>query len=176
MPLGPVLPGSVPPPLPRSFAHRGRRGIGRRVASAIGIAVLVLATASKGEPASAAAPAHLPRDLVDTSDPPAAARTIHVPAGGDLQAALNSAQLGDVVTLQAGATYAGRLVLPRKEGVGWIVVRTNASDSQLASGGARRVSPEAAPRMARLTAPGGAVVALAPGAHHYRLIGLEITV
>jgi hypothetical protein len=90
--------------------------------------------------------------------------------------AVNSAQFGDVVTLQAGATYTGRFVLPRKEGAGWIVVRTNTPDGQLPSGPSRRVGPDLAPRMARLVAPTGSVVGFGPGAHHYRLIGLEITV
>ncbi|MEP6741360.1 MAG: hypothetical protein ABJB61_02595, partial [bacterium] len=34
------------------------------------------------------------------------AATIVVPAGGDFQAALNAAQFGDTIVVQAGATYA----------------------------------------------------------------------
>ena len=45
---------------------------------------------------------------------PRSAATINVPAGGDLQAALNAAQPGDVITLQPGATYVGNFVLPNK--------------------------------------------------------------
>ena len=37
----------------------------------------------------------------------APAATIVVPAGGDLQAALNQAQPGDVITLEPNATYIG---------------------------------------------------------------------
>ena len=44
------------------------------------------------------------------------AATIAVPAGGDLQAALNAAQPGDVITLAPGATYTGNFVLPNKGG------------------------------------------------------------
>src|SRR5262245_14994639 len=35
----------------------------------------------------------------------ASASTLSVPGGGDLQSALNAAQCGDTVILQAGATY-----------------------------------------------------------------------
>jgi hypothetical protein len=42
--------------------------------------------------------------------------TIVVGAGGDLQAALNQAQPGQVVQLQAGATFDGNFVLPTKTG------------------------------------------------------------
>src|SRR5215813_3282895 len=41
----------------------------------------------------------------------AAASTIVVPAGGDLQAALNTAQCGDQVVLQAGASFSGNFIL-----------------------------------------------------------------
>lgn len=51
-------------------------------------------------------------------------RTIAVNAGDDLQAALNSAQFGDEVVLQAGAVFTGGYSLPKKTGSGWIVVRT----------------------------------------------------
>jgi len=49
------------------------------------------------------------------------AATIVVPSGGDLQAALNAAQYGDTIILQAGATFkapsAGQaFVLPAKSG------------------------------------------------------------
>lgn len=44
------------------------------------------------------------------------AETRHVPAGGDLQAALNAAQPCDIITLQAGATYTGNFVLPPRPG------------------------------------------------------------
>ena len=39
---------------------------------------------------------------------------INVPDGGDLQAAINSANPGDTVVLAAGATYVGNFVLPYK--------------------------------------------------------------
>jgi len=94
-----------------------------------------------------------------------------VPSGGDLQGALNVAQLGDEVVLQAGGTYTGAFVPPAKSGSGWITIRTN-SAVLLARGG--RVSPADAPLMAKIVVP-SAVPAFdfGPGTHHYRVIGLE---
>jgi len=51
--------------------------------------------------------------------------TIRVPAGGDLQDALNRARPGDTILLQRGATYVGNFVLPaRDEGGRVITLRT----------------------------------------------------
>ena len=46
----------------------------------------------------------------------AGAATIVVRAGENLQSALNAAQPGDVITLEAGATFTGNFVLPVKTG------------------------------------------------------------
>src|SRR5437868_3379350 len=66
-----------------------------------------------------------------------AGATINVPAGGDLQAALNSANPGDTILLAAGATYTGSFKLPVKSGSSFITIRTSASDSQLPPAGTR---------------------------------------
>ena len=47
---------------------------------------------------------------------PGGTKQITVAAGGDLQAAVKNAQLGDTIILQAGATYTGPLTLPNKAG------------------------------------------------------------
>jgi hypothetical protein len=59
-------------------------------------------------------PARLPIATVDTSmmDTPASGSIITVDAGGDLQAALDSAQCGDAIKLQAGATFTGKFRFP----------------------------------------------------------------
>jgi hypothetical protein len=98
---------------------------------------------------------------------------VPVPAGGDLQAALDAARAGDVITLEANATYEGPFTLPRKEGDGWIVIRTSAADGQLPPPGTR-VTPAQGTLMPKLLAASGTVVTASPGAHHYRLTGLEI--
>jgi hypothetical protein len=139
------------------------------------IGLLLAGVATGAEPGWAPALAELPREYVDTALSQSTGRTIHVLAGGDLQSALNSARLGDLITLAAGATYTGPFLLPKKEGRGWLVVRTETSDARLESGGSRRVNPAQAPLMPRLIAPRGAIISLAPGAHHYRFIGVEVS-
>ncbi len=115
----------------------------------------------------------LPKALVETEPAPKGGRTIAVPAGGDLQAALHQAQPGDVITLAAGATYTGPFVLPSKSGSGWITVRTSAPDQRLPAPGVR-MDPSRGPLLPALAATSGSVLTTAPGAHHYRFIGLEI--
>src|ERR1044071_8719132 len=69
----------------------------------------------------------LPRVFLDTHYVPPTGATINVPSGGDFQAALNAAQPGDQIVLQAGATYItppDGFVLPNKAGANWIVIRT----------------------------------------------------
>jgi len=115
----------------------------------------------------------LPKVIVETGPTPEGGRTIAVAAGGDFQAALRQAQPGDVITLAAGATYTGPFVLPSKSDSGWITVRTNAPDQRLPAPGAR-IDPSHGPFMPALVAASGSVIATAPGAHHYRFVGVEI--
>src|SRR4051812_47313101 len=49
----------------------------------------------------------LPRKFVDTAMPAMRGKVTPVPNGGDLQAALNAAQSGDTLVLEAGAVYSG---------------------------------------------------------------------
>lgn len=99
-------------------------------------------------------------------------RTIDVPAGANLQRALDAAKPGDTLSLAAGATFVGPFTLPLKRGVGWIVVR-GAAEDRLPPAGVR-VDPSHARFMPKLEAEAGPVITAAPGAHHYRLVGLEI--
>ena len=90
-------------------------------------------------------PAELPRVTVPTamSDSPTPGNVINVNSGGDLQSALNNAHCGDVIQLQAGATFSGKFNLPAKncDDSHWIVIRTS-SDSALPRGSApRRAMP-----------------------------------
>src|SRR5215472_4054609 len=116
----------------------------------------------------------LPREYVDTTSVKPTGKLIHVPAGGDFQAALEAAQPGDVITLAAGATYRGPFTAPLKPGTQWITVRTTTPDDALGALD-QRISPAQAHLMPRLISSAGAVLALAPGAHHYRFIGLEMS-
>ena len=100
--------------------------------------------------------------------------TIVVPAGGDLQAALNAAQSGDVIALEAGATYVGNFVLPDKGDITLpIVIRSSASDASLPAPGIR-MTPAYAALLPKIKSPNGfAALSTAPAANHWTLQFLE---
>jgi len=143
---------------------------------AVATLTIVLASSGATNPAPRApivkAVAEAPRATVETSTIPRTVRRVRVPAGGDLQRALDTARPGDWIELQSGATYTGPFRLRRLEGTGWIVVTS--SGARGLPGPGTRVGPMQAPLMARLRASSGAVVVADEGAHHYRLIGLDI--
>lgn len=114
-----------------------------------------------------------PRGTVDTNEVAVTGRRINVPDGGDFQNALDQASQGDEIVLEPGATYKGPFRLPRKNGSGWIVVSSKRSRPGFPAVG-QRVDPSHAPLMAKLVASSGPVIAAEPGAHHYRLVGLEV--
>jgi hypothetical protein len=115
-----------------------------------------------------------PRAFLDTTySPPVGGTTIQVNAGGNLQAALNQAQPGDIVQLQAGATFTGNFTLPNKAGSGWIYIRSSAHASLPPPG--QRVGPAQAALMPKIVSPNTSPALTADlGAHHYRFVGLEI--
>lgn len=112
--------------------------------------------------------------LVVLASSSAGAATITVPAGGNLQSAINAALPGDTIVLEAGATYTGDFVLPNKSGSSYITIQSSRV-GELPEG--VRVGPAQAPLLARLHSGSAAspIIRTAAGAHHYRLIGLEIT-
>jgi hypothetical protein len=144
-------------------------------------------------------PAELPRVTVPSamSDTPAPGSVITVNAGGNLQTALTNAHCGDVIELQAGATFAGRFKVPAKncDSGHWIIVRTSAPDSALPAEGQRATPCYAGvtslpgrpqyscsnpsnvmAKVEMLPATGGdGPFFFAPGANYYRFVGLEIT-
>ena len=100
-------------------------------------------------------------------------RTWTVAAGGDVQAALNAAQPGDTILLQAGATFVGNFVLPVKTGGEHITLRSGAPDNAL-PGPNVRMTPAYASLLPKLRSPNSMpALSTAPGAHHYRLMQLE---
>jgi hypothetical protein len=145
-----------------------RHRVGIALASA-----LVAGLATVGTASASSAPAQ-PRVLLDTSYTAPSGSLIRVHSGDDLQAALARAVPGDQVVLDAGATFTGNFVLPKKAGSGLIVVR---SSDIGALPEAVRAGPSDAPHMARIVSPSfdGAVDA-AQGSHEWRLIGIELTV
>jgi hypothetical protein len=124
---------------------------------------------------AAATPPALPRVFVHTGDIAPTGKTIVVAAGGNLQAALDSSEPGDVITLQAGAVFTGPFSLPIKKGSGWITVRTSAPDSSLPPAGVR-MTPAFSSLLPKIVTPNsGPALKTTAGAHHFRFIGLELT-
>ena len=143
-------------------------------------------------------PAELPREYVQSSlkDTPAAGKTWMVHAGDTLQQVLGKASCGDIIKLEAGATFSGNVVVPAKscDDSHWIILRTSAPDSSLPGEGTRLTpcyagvsSLAGRPRLNCSSATnvlakiefngsgGSGPVTFSSGANHYRLIGLEVT-
>ena len=145
---------------------------GRRQLSVIGIAYL-LSLILVSVKVNAASP-DLPRSTVDTTMPTLTGATIFVNSGGDLQAAIDAADLGDEIVLEAGANFTGTFTLPDKgAGSDWIIIRSSAVDSMPPG---KRATVADASSMPKIVGSGSPVMAFRaePNAHHYRLIGLEI--
>jgi hypothetical protein len=118
----------------------------------------------------------LPATYLDTTFTAPTGHTVNVHAGDDLQAAINAAKPGDQLLLDAGATFTGPFVLPEKTGGDdWIVIRTATADADFVAPGTR-VGPGDAPKMAKIVTGQATNAFSTQGvAHHYRLIGLEVT-
>lgn len=145
----------------------------RRAALVLAILATIVACAYSAEPIRpAAAPAAGPRAFVDTDFTEPAGAVRRVGPGGDLQGALDDAVPGTIIELAPGAVYRGPFTLPRKSGEEWILIRSG--DGSGLPGPDTRIGPEDADAMAKLEAVHGAVIEAAPGAHHYRFVGVEI--
>ncbi len=126
-------------------------------------------------PGTVAAAPQLPLTYVNTDYVAPTGQRIVVNAGGDFQAAINAAQPGDVIELEAGATFVGNFILKAKPGSGWITIRTTAPDWRLPPLG-QRISPAYAPALPKIVSPNPSHPILAEnGAHHYRIMGVEVT-
>ncbi len=132
--------------------------------------ILISSVAGRAAPA----PPALPRVLLDTAWQRPSGMSLSVNGGGDLQNALDIAQYGDEIVLEAGATFSGNFLLRQKSGTGWITIRSSNLDSMPEG---TRVGPSFAGSMAKIVTPNSSpVFAAEPGAHGYRLAGLEMTV
>ncbi|HEY3159774.1 MAG TPA: glycosyltransferase family 2 protein [Vicinamibacterales bacterium] len=136
-----------------------------RTFAALAAALLIASGARAAEPNAPEAP----RAFVEIPPLKTAGRTIRVPAGGDLQKALDEAKSGDRIELEPRATYEGPFHLKAKDGDDWIVV---ASAGAVPKPG-RHVQPSEAASMAKLVSSGDFVVVTDPGAHHYRFVAIE---
>lgn len=115
----------------------------------------------------------MPRALVETARITSSGTVKSVRAGADLQAMLDQAQPGDVISLPPGATFTGPFSLPAKPGAEWITISTAAQDRLPPPGS--RVTPTHAGAMPKLVSSTDSVITAAPGAHHYRFVGIEIS-
>ncbi len=182
----------------------GARTQSSKLIGSIALMLLVsLSAGSQAANASTSAggydgPAALPRVLIQTAmaNTPAPGITIIVNNGENLQAALNNARCGDTIRLQAGATFTGLFTFPSKncDDAHWIIVRTSSDDSLLPAEGSR-LNPcyagvsslpgrpafncsstrNVLAKLIMNRAGSSGPVYFAPGAGHYRLIGLELT-
>lgn len=114
-----------------------------------------------------------PPKTFDTTYAPPTGATLTVAAGADLQAALEKAQPGDTIVLQAGASWTGTFKLPNKTaGSGWIYVVSSRLSDLPAAGS--RVSPANATSMPKILAPNGLnALTTVSNAHHFRFVGIE---
>ena len=99
---------------------------------------------------------------------------IPVRAGEDLQAALDRAQPGDTIALEAGAIFTGNFELRPKTGTGWIYIESSGIENRVHPG--ERSSPAAASYMAKIESVNSeSPISVLPGASNYRLVGIEVT-
>src|SRR3954453_23127649 len=91
-------------------------------------------------------------------------RIINVGPRDSLQAALDAANYGDTIVVQAGVTLTGGFVLPKKSGTGEIVIQSSRI-SELPEG--KRVNKSQSALFAKLQTTNAApIITTAPGAHH----------
>src|SRR5437016_7191036 len=143
--------------------------VGRSLALALVLVFLVAARAV------AQIPPALPEVFLDTTyAPPTGGNLIVVGADADLQLALDQALPGDILQLQAGATFTGNFTLRNKSGAGWIYIQSSAYSSLPAPG--TRVNPTHAGLMPRIVSPNTApAITSGFGPHQYRFLRIEIT-
>lgn len=122
----------------------------------------------------AALPAALPAppQTFDSSYVAPRGAILRVAAGQSLQAALNSARLGDTIVLQAGAMFKGPFTLPNKPGTGWIYVVSSHLSSLPPPG--TRVGPANAANMPKIVTPNfNSALLTVANSHHFRFVGIE---
>jgi hypothetical protein len=100
--------------------------------------------------------------------------TIRVGANSDLQRAIERAQPGDVIVVDANAVYTGPFTLPNKPGSSYITIQSSRV-AELPEG--VRVGPQQSTLFAKLVSatPGAPVIKTDPGSHHYRFVGVDIS-
>jgi len=120
--------------------------------------------------------AELPQVKIDTTwNEPKGGKTWHAHTSDELAGAISKSDPGDVIVLDAGATYSGGFQLPPKDNPQkkWIYIESSGI-AKLPAG--KRVSPNDGANMAKVVTPSvAATFQLNGGANHWRLAGLELT-
>jgi len=118
----------------------------------------------------------LPQIYIDTTFNPPNGVTWPAHTSTDFKNALTSANPGDTIVMDAGVTYVGNFTLPAKSNPNgtWIYIVSSALSSLPVPG--TRVAPTDAANMPQIvSASTTAPITLAPGANHWRFVGLEVT-
>jgi len=96
--------------------------------------------------------------------------TVRVPAGSDLQAALDVAQPGTTLVLDAGARYVGNFQLRSQSRTGAAIVLTSSANVPPAG---QRINPALVDALAIIETPNDfPAIDATTGAHNYRFVGL----
>jgi hypothetical protein len=105
--------------------------------------------------------------LAAAAGEPARAASLVVNAGGNLQAALDAAQPGDVIVLQAGARFVGQFRLPPKPDGPVITIRSSATLPD------RRITPADSALLPKIAPAAIGTVLDGTGASNWRLDGIQ---
>jgi PKD repeat protein len=109
---------------------------------------------------------------IDSKLPTVTGKTIPVPMGGNLQAALDNAQPCDEITLAMGSKFVANYDIPAKAGTqGWIIIRPDNMAALPPEGTRRTRNIPGMPIVHSVNNLG--VFTTKPGAARYRFIGIE---
>mgnify|MGYP001236024116 FL=1 len=102
-------------------------------------------------------------------------KSITVRKGGNLQVAIDKAEPGDTIYLEAGATFKGAYRLPNKSGAEFITIRSSAADEELPPAGTRLDPAKYQDKLATIISDvlGEPAILGVNGAHHFRFIAIE---
>jgi len=118
--------------------------------------------------------AELPRTFINTTYSAPTGAVISVPAGGNLQAAIDGAACGSEIQLAAGTTYSGNFVLSANKDCSTNPIHLRTTGTLPPEG--VRVTPAGAAGFAKLITPNVSSAILAKnGAAGWRIIAVEIT-
>ncbi len=142
--------------------------------------VTVVGPAPPAPPIDTASTSELPRVFLTTTvaSTPSTGRVLAVHAGGNLQAALDSARFGDRIRLDTGTTFRGNFVLPipKTGNAGeWVTIESSGRKPPEGT----RISPDSATAMKypRIVGTNGVnTLITVQRTNHWRFIGIEVTV